>query len=176
MHDQHHVTNQDVMGQIPSALFVLTTAHDGFRSGVLAQWVQRCAHDPPMVMVAIPKGQPVEPIILDSHCFALCHVSPTDRLVLRTFQDTPERSDDPFAAISTTNAPSGSPLIDRAISYIDCRVVRHVELDSDHRVYVGQVLAADMIAPIAGTNGHHVNGNGNVNGSGNGNGSRNGQE
>ena len=45
--------------QIPSGLFVLTTACDGARSGVLARWVQRCSNEPPMMMVAIPKGQPV---------------------------------------------------------------------------------------------------------------------
>ena len=164
MHESHHLKNSTVMGQIPSALFVLTTAHDGFRSGVLARWVQRCANVPPMVMVAIPKGQAVEPIILDSHSFALCQINAGDRLILNIFKDGPDRADDPFAAISTSNAPTGSPIIDRALSFIDCRVSRHVELDSDHRVYVGLVLSAEMLTPAPESNGQQLNGNGHANG------------
>ncbi len=74
-----------VVSQIPSGLFILTTACDGLRQGVLAMWVQRCAIEPPMVMVAIPKGQPVEPLILDSRGFALCQISVNDRFLLRKF-------------------------------------------------------------------------------------------
>ena len=47
--------------QIPSGLFVITAAFEGQRSGVLARWVQQCSVEPPMIMVALPKGQPVEP-------------------------------------------------------------------------------------------------------------------
>lgn len=134
-----------VVGQIPCGCFILTTAFDGRRSGLLARWVQRCSIDPPMVMVAIPKGQPVEPIILDSRCFALCQIRSDDRYLLRKFTNAPDRSEDPFVAISTANAPSGSPLIDRAISFMDCEVIRHIELESDHRVYVGQIHAARVL-------------------------------
>ncbi|MHC4909433.1 MAG: flavin reductase family protein [Planctomycetota bacterium] len=137
---------ETVITQIPSGLFVLTTAHDGMRSGVMARWVQRCSVDPPMVMVAIPKGQAVEPLILDSRSFALCQIHQDDRLVLRKFDEELDRAHDPFDAISTSDAPTGSPLIDRAVSFLDCEVIRHVELESDHRVYVGQVHTGALLA------------------------------
>ena len=44
------------------------------------------------------------------------------------------------------NAPSGSPLIDRALSFMDCEVTRHLELESDHRVYVGLVRSAGLLS------------------------------
>lgn len=143
-HEDLHAALDGVVRQIPCALFILTTAADDRRSGVLARWVQRCAVDPPMVMVAIPKGQPVEPLILDSRRFALCRIAPDDRYLVRKFTMPPQRGEDPFVAISTMHTTSGAPIIDRAVSWMDCEVVRHVELESDHRVYVGQVLAAGM--------------------------------
>jgi flavin reductase (DIM6/NTAB) family NADH-FMN oxidoreductase RutF len=100
-----------------------------------------------MVVVAIPKGQPVEPLLINSRGFALCMIESDDRLLLRKFAQTPDRADDPFVAISSCDAPSGSPIIDRAICYIDCEVARLVELESDHRLCVGLVHAAGMLHP-----------------------------
>jgi len=125
--------------QIPCGLFVLTAAHDGLRSGVLTKWVQPCSIVPRQVMVAIAKGLPVEPLIRDSRCFALCQISAGDRLLHRRFLDPPDRGEDPFVTLPTHCAPSGLPIIDRALAYLDCEVVRHVDLDTDHRLYVGQV-------------------------------------
>ena len=156
--DELNPTVEGVISQIPAGLFVLTTAHDGRRSGVLARWVQRCAMVPPMLMVAIPKGQPVEPLILDSRAFALCRIAPDDRFLLRKFTNPADRRDDPFDAVSTTATPTGSPIIDRAISYADCQVIRHIELDSDHRVYVGQVVTADFLRPSNPGSGMYING------------------
>lgn len=131
--------------QIPCGLFLLTSAHEGLRSAVLARWVQQCSHQPPLVMVALPKGSPVEPLIRDSHCFALCQISECDRFLARKFARTPDRTEDPFDTLPTSCAPSGSPLVDRAMSYLDCEVVRHVELEADCRLYIGQVTAGGLL-------------------------------
>jgi flavin reductase (DIM6/NTAB) family NADH-FMN oxidoreductase RutF len=125
--------------QIPCGLFVLTAAHEGVRSGVLTKWVQPCSIEPRLIMLAVAGGSPVEPLIRDSRTFALCQISEGDRLLHRRFLAPPERGEDPFVTLPTHCAPSGSPIIDRALSYLDCEVVRHVDLDTDHRLYVGQV-------------------------------------
>jgi flavin reductase (DIM6/NTAB) family NADH-FMN oxidoreductase RutF len=155
MNDEHPECPEEVLGEIPSGVFVLSTAFDGLRSGLLASWVQRCSLEPPMVMVAIPKGQAVEPLILNSRSFVLCRIRPDDRFVVRKFASAPERTEDPFVAISTKSAPSGGPIIDRAASFLDCQVIRHIELESDHRVYVGQVTTAGRLNGVQpGVNGH----------------------
>lgn len=144
--------------QIPCGLFLLTSAYEGFRSCVLARWVQQCSLNPPLVMVALPKGSPVEPLIRDSHCFALCQIPDCDRFLARKFATMPDRSEDPFDTLATSCAPSGSPVVQRALSYLDCEVVRHVELESDCRLYVGQVHHGAMLSngrPVI-----HLGGNG----------------
>ncbi len=125
--------------QIPRGLFILTAACEGHRSGVLTKWVQPCSTIPPLVMVAIEKGSPVEPLIRDSRAFALCQIGADDRLLMRRFANPPERFEDPFVTLPAHPGPSGSPIIDRALSYLDCQVVRHIDRDADHRLYVGQI-------------------------------------
>ena len=124
---------------IPSGLFILTSAYHDARCGVLTRWVQPCAGTPPHVMVAVPRGNPVEPLIRDSRSFALCQVSACDRLLLRAFGRDRDIDDDPFVGLPAHCAPSGAPVIERALCYLDCELVRHVVLDADHRLYVGAV-------------------------------------
>ena len=129
----------DVLAQIPGGLFILAAQYEGIRGAMLVKWMQQCSDAPPMVMVALPKGQPIEQLIHGSQCFTLCQISADDRFLLRKFQHSFLGNDDPLVSMMTTTAPSGSPIIDRAMNCMDCTIVRHVELDADYRIYVGQV-------------------------------------
>ena len=98
-----------------------------------------------MIPIALPKGLPVEPLIRDSRAFALCQIGADDILLRRKFAIIPDRNDDPFVTISTFNAPSGSPIVERAMSYLDCELVSHIEFDSEYRLYVGLVKHAALL-------------------------------
>ncbi len=152
------------MAQMPGGLFVLTSSWEGHAGAVLVKWVQPCSDNPPMVMVALNKGQHIEPLLRNSRCFALCQISESDRFLLRKFGcvngisshsgenhtnsvNGASRSadDDPLVTMTTSVAPSGAPIVDRAMTYLDCEIVRHVELESDYRIYVGQVHAGAVL-------------------------------
>lgn len=131
---------------IPSARYVMTACFDGDRAGILVEWVQRCASEPPLVAVAVRKGRPIEPIIRDSHAFALCAIAPDDTFLLRKLGDGDKHSSDVLDAIRCETLRTGSPCLTRALAAIDCEVVRHFDLDADHELYVGQVVAAKSYA------------------------------
>ena len=133
------------LGQIPGGLFVLTAAYDGARSGVLVEWVQQCATNPPLIVAAVGAGLPVVPLIQDSHGFVLCQISEDDRFLARKFQSAPAHGEDPFMTLPIATAPSGTPILRRALSYLDCEVVRHIDLESDHGLYVGLVRAGGIL-------------------------------
>jgi 3-hydroxy-9,10-secoandrosta-1,3,5(10)-triene-9,17-dione monooxygenase reductase component len=129
---------ENAIAQIPNGLFVMTSQSDGRAAAVPVRWVQQCASNPHMVMVALEKGQSIEPIVRESRKFALCQISADDRFLVRKLTQRSE-SDEALVAMMTNAAPSGSPILNRAMSYLDCEIVRHVELDCDYRIYVGQV-------------------------------------
>lgn len=175
------------LAQIPGGLFVLTTASEGRRGGVLVKWVQPCSTQPPMVMVALATGQAIEPLIRDSRCFTLSQISAEDRFLLRKFngdashcaprpEPPADHTEDPLLSLMTISAPSGCAIIERALTYLDCEVVRHIELDADHRIYVGQVHRGGLLREgtpairygngcINGANGNCGNGRSGGNGS-----------
>ena len=133
------------IGQIPSGLFILTAAYNGSRSGVLVAWVQQCATEPPLVMAAVSTAMPVVPLIRDSRSFALCQVSAEDRLLARRFEHTAMDLDDPFLSLPVTVSPNGAPILKNALSWLDCEVIRHMDLESDYGLYVGRVRHGGML-------------------------------
>lgn len=132
------------LSNIPCGLYILTAAWDGRNSGTLVRWVQRCNVEPPMVMLSLLKGQPVEPLIRDSRTFALCQISDDDRFLQRKFASITVH-EDPFVCLATHRASNGAPIIERAMSYLECDLVRNVELDADHRIYVGEITGGGVL-------------------------------
>jgi flavin reductase (DIM6/NTAB) family NADH-FMN oxidoreductase RutF len=150
---------------IPCGVFILTAAHDHSRGAALVRWVQACSINPPMVLVAMPLGQAVEPLVRDSRSFALCQVGAGDRFLPRKLSHRVVPGEDPLVSILTTKAPSGSPIIDRALSYLDCELVRHLDIEGDCGLFIGLVRGGSVLhteepAVRYGSNGHSHGHNG----------------
>lgn len=148
------------LDRLPRSLFVMTAQFEHTRLGVLVQWVQRCASAPVCVSVALLKGHPISPLIRDSHAFALCSVTDADRLLLKKFEHTPgpiEPSpnyrpgvaapprEDPFMSLDVDSLVTGSPVLRRASTALDLRVMMHLDFESDHEMYIGEVVAARVL-------------------------------
>lgn len=138
-----------ILDRIPNAYFVLTAAHGEVRCGAVVRWVQQCAKSPPMILVAIEKGQALSAIIRDSHGFAVCQLHRDERILRRLLPAMPENGVDPFLSIPHLRTPSGAPVPLRAMSWFDCEMVRHVDIDADTEIYVGVVHHASVVQPGA---------------------------
>lgn len=137
-----------VLERVPWSTWVMTAALDDQRAGVVVRWVQRCAEQPVLVSVSMTKCHALEPLLRDSRSFALNLVSETDRLLLRKFDGhvPPDELSDTFDSLATESWASGSPILRRAVAAIDCEIVRHIDLESDTELYIGQVIDARVIA------------------------------
>jgi flavin reductase (DIM6/NTAB) family NADH-FMN oxidoreductase RutF len=151
-----------VLGLLPSMTCVLTSAFEQRRGGVLVRRAMQCANEPVCIAVAVPTGHRIATLIRDSHTFALCLLDRSNRLLMRKFDGREEG--DPFDTIETVRLVSTSPIPARAMAAIDCEVVRHYDLEADHEIYIGQVLAVralnvvlEQVMPEASMNGAHAN-------------------
>src|ERR1700723_3031812 len=71
----------DILGRIPSGLFVLTTRHGEQDSGMLASWVMQAGFEPPMVSVAVRSDRHIAEWLTAGSPFVL-HVLPTGQKTL----------------------------------------------------------------------------------------------
>jgi flavin reductase (DIM6/NTAB) family NADH-FMN oxidoreductase RutF len=128
------------LAQLPTATFVMTASHENKRNGMIVTRVMKAADEPACVCVAVPSGQRLATLIRDSHAFGLCMIEPTSRLLYKKFGA--EESADPFDMLEVGKLVTSSPILTRSLMALDCEVLRHVDLEADHEIYVGQVLSA----------------------------------
>lgn len=140
------------LDMLPRPLFVITAVYEGHRRGQLVRHVQLASVGPPSVSVALPKGQPISPLIRDSKAFGLCQISDHDEYLERKFAGAhlagfDEPDIDPFDSLETISGSTGSPLITRAMLCLDCRVSLHLDFDADFELYIGEVVSSTVYQP-----------------------------
>lgn len=135
----------EALALIPHGSFLLTAAYGEIRGGIVARWIQQVSTAPPLVVVAIEKGQPLSPIIRDARRFVLCQLAPDDRVLRRLFEG--ERTDtmDPFLGLNCLKAPGGAPVPIRAMAWLDCELTRHLDVEGNCELYIGLVHAGAVI-------------------------------
>lgn len=136
-------------GLLPTGAFLMTAAFEGRRAGVLVESVQSCGDRPPLLCITMVKGHWIEPLIRDSHAFAICVLDPADKLTRRKFVEPGKsrESGDPFDCMPVETIATGSPILKRAIAALDCQVTRHLDVDTEHALYIGTVIASRVYQP-----------------------------
>lgn len=130
---------------IPHGTFILTAAYGEIRGGLIARWIQQVSGAPPLVVVAIEKGQPLSPIIRDARRFALCQLAPEDRVLRRLFEGERHDPIDPFLGLPSIRAPGGAPIPARAMAWLDCELTRHLDVEGNCELYIGHVHAGGVL-------------------------------
>lgn len=131
------------LGAIPSGLFILTAQHEDRRLGMLASWVQQTCFEPPMVVVSVGKGRSIMPLISESRQFVLCQLAEGERLLQRKFATSPDLGEDPFLGFELIQgALSNVPILKGALSYLECELACHLDVEGDHDLFVGAVVGA----------------------------------
>jgi len=143
------------MAYFPLGTFLMTASFEGERSGIRALTASQCSVEPVLIAVAAQKGHSIEPLIRDSRQFALCVIDPDDRLLSQKFPlgREPVGGGDPFDSMPHEQLVSCAPIPTRSIAAFDCEVVRHFDLEADHEIYVGQILALRMYRELPSSQG-----------------------
>jgi flavin reductase (DIM6/NTAB) family NADH-FMN oxidoreductase RutF len=126
----------------------MTGAFESARAGAIVPWAMQCSNEPLCVCVALYKGNRISPIVRDSRVFGLCLIDGKSKLLVKRFGEMPagpaKPDADPFIAFEVTNLVSEAPILARCIGALDCQVIRHLDFDGDHEMYIGQVVASRL--------------------------------
>lgn len=134
------------IGQIPSGLFILTSRHEDKRTGMLASWAQQVSFEPPMVSVAVAKGRPVMAMISASRQFGLCQIPKGDKRIMRKFASGIDPAEDPFLGFDLVeNTETHVPILAQVLSYLECHLVSHIDVEADHNLIIGNVVGGNFV-------------------------------
>lgn len=139
---------RDVLGAWPTGVAVITAVgDDGERAGLVVGSFTSISLDPPLVGFFPDKRSSswVQIAAIGRFCVNVLGEDQID--VCRRFA---AKGSDKFADLAHGVSPSGQPLLDGALAWIDCRIER-VEDIGDHWLVIGSVEALDRASPGPGT-------------------------
>ncbi|WP_243723344.1 flavin reductase [Actinomadura sp. 7K507] len=134
-------TFRAVLGQWPTGVAVVTTTTADGWHGMTASSFSSVSLDPPMVLVCLARGIHTHTLVERSGVFAVSILGKDQAGIGHRFAGhTPG---DRFAGQDWTAAPTGAPVLEDALAWLDCRVA-HAYPGGDHTIFVGEVTAAHV--------------------------------
>lgn len=131
-----------VMGAFPTGVAVATARRsDGSPSGLTVNSLTSVSLKPLLLLVCIDHGASSHAAILESGAFAVNLLGEDDAKVSDVFARG-ERGER-FEGVGWVEGPTGSPILTRALGWIDCRV-HQTHVAGDHTIVVGRVEAFDV--------------------------------
>lgn len=134
-----------VLGHVPTSVAVVAGVVDGEPTGLSIGSLVSVSLEPPLIGFLVARTSTSWPVISEAGSFCVSVLSAAQANVSRQFAVS--RSDK-FAGFEWHAAPSGHPIMDGAVAWIDCVARSEVEV-GDHLFVVGEVGQLEVLTEEA---------------------------
>jgi flavin reductase (DIM6/NTAB) family NADH-FMN oxidoreductase RutF len=140
---------RDAMRHLASGVSLVTTmGRDGRRQGMLATAVSSVTADPPTILVCVNRTATMHNALIESRNFCVNFLGQRHLELSRRFSSS-EARESRFDADHWTTLSTGAPVLDGALSALDCQLESAVEVGS-HSVVFGKVVEIRVAPPSVG--------------------------
>lgn len=129
-----------VLGHFPTGVVIVSAMVGGLPAGLSVGSFTSVSLDPPLVGILPSKSSTSWPKISTAPSFCISILAAGQEELCRQFAIS---GGDKFAGVGWHPAPSGAPILDGALGWIDCDLERSVEA-GDHYIVLGRVRALDI--------------------------------
>ena len=147
--EEYDKLRRRVLWTMPSGLYVLGSRAGERRNAMTLNWATQVSSDPKLLAVSVEKEAFTHELVAEGGAFSVNMVDREDRAIVRRFTKPVEVD----LAARTLNgfgfsdaAITGSPLLDQAVAWVDCRVSQAVDV-GDHTLFLGEVVDAGFRKP-----------------------------
>jgi flavin reductase len=132
---------RQALGAFATGVTVITTRGEDHLFGMTANAFSSVSLDPPLILVCVISGTTGAQVIEQNGIFAVNILGSHQEPISRYFssKDRP-RGLEAFDEIPHSTVGTGSPIIDGAAGYLDCRLHAAHEA-GDHVIFIGEVVA-----------------------------------
>jgi flavin reductase len=142
-----------VLWSMPCGLYVVGTRAGARRNLMTVSWATQVAMDPKLIGIGVESGAVTHDLLVEGRVFALSLLPRSQRAVVRRFaKPVTETLVDDATGTGTMqgepvhSATTGAPILDGAVSWLDCEL-RHVFGLGSHSWFVGEVVDCGETAP-----------------------------
>lgn len=97
--------------------------------------------DPLLILICVAHTAKIHDLLLETRAFAVNFLRDDQRALGEFFARTGREPVEQLDAVRTFPGPSGSPIFDPCLAFLDCRLYA-THPGGDHTIFVGEVLAA----------------------------------
>lgn len=144
--DEYDRQRRRVMWSMPNGLYVVGSRAGDRRNLMTISWVTQVATDPKLVGIGVETHSVTHRLLVDGGVFALSLLPRTERALVRRYaKPVTEAAVDDVTGTGTMQghgvhgASTGAPVLDAAVSWLDCEV-RHLVALGSHGWFVGEVV------------------------------------
>ena len=133
---------------MPSGLYVVGSRAGDRRNGMTCNWATQVSSVPKLVAVGVERDAFTHELIREGGGFSLSLLSREDRALVRRFVKPVDVDLDArtLGGVSFHDTPSGLPVLDRALAWLDCELRQEVPT-GDHTLFVGEVMGCGFEQP-----------------------------
>lgn len=133
---------RSMMGRFATGVSVVAARNGPLLAGMTANAIASISIEPPLMMASINRRSETHAAVVGSHAFAISVLAAEQRPLADCFaQPTSAEKMKRFCDAPWHEAETGSPVLDGALAYFDCRVVDKQPAGT-HTVFIGEVVAA----------------------------------
>jgi flavin reductase (DIM6/NTAB) family NADH-FMN oxidoreductase RutF len=151
---------RSALGAFATGVTVITSQAGEESYGMTANAFTSLSLDPPLVLVCVKGGTEGARTIAANGVFAVNVLGAEQEPISRYFSSKERpRGREAFREISHRSGRTGSPILDGAAAYLDCRLTAQ-HAAGDHVIFIGEVQALGVdpaVAPLLFHNGAYRN-------------------
>jgi len=132
-----------ILQQIPYGLYVIGVKDGASHHAFTGSWLSQCSMKPPRLMLGLRHGTHSLDMLKQGKVFSVNWMSKDDKKVLEQFFKTTPASGNRFGELTYQTKKTGAPILDKALSYVECEVV-DIHDAGDHSIIVGEVVNAEL--------------------------------
>jgi len=129
---------------ISHGVYIITVRAKDKVNGMTAAWVSQVSLKPLLLMVSIAPARYTHGLIKKSGYFAINALASDQKDVAKHFGYKSGRKVDKLNDVSYFDAKNGSPVLNDALAFVECKVVNTFET-GDHTLFIGEAIEGKIL-------------------------------
>jgi flavin reductase (DIM6/NTAB) family NADH-FMN oxidoreductase RutF len=136
---------QDIVSKgIIHGVYIVTARTEDRINGMTAAWISQVSMNPALLMVSIAPARFTYGLIKESGYFAINVLAEGQEGLAQSFGFRSGRKHDKFQNIPYFDAPNGSPVLNDAMAFFECKLTDAFTA-GDHSLFIGSIVEARLL-------------------------------